>query len=268
MQSVKFSEIFAPGKMTFAGRYTIYKDLKSKFSNLVILPGYLVLVYNILSFIFPSLPNMYPNASFSWWLTFCLMIVLLFRTAMRAVAIRNIYGLKSVFFACLLPPVMPIRLVWGNIINLTATLRAWRQLLFGVKTGPGKKKVAWNKTDHEFLEKQILFRYYRNLGDVLLEKEYIGPDVLKNVLEISKNYKLRLTDILLSHNVIPEDRLADAVAASQRVLYIKGLAPFDNGPRVNRDDAIFWKNYYCPILRARGPSCVCRHGGNTAGHPG
>jgi len=42
MQSAKFSEIFKRNKMGVAGRYSLYKDLKPKVSNLMVLPGYLV----------------------------------------------------------------------------------------------------------------------------------------------------------------------------------------------------------------------------------
>ena len=248
MQSVRLSDIFARGKLTLTGRYTLYKDLKAKFSNLAVLPGYLVLLYNLLWLAIPGLPGMYPPGSFSWGLTFVLLGILIFREFLRAVAVRNVYGMKSVFFSSLLPPLLPIRLVWGNIINLAATLRAWRQLLFGA--GRAKKEVrpAWNKTDHEFLERQVLFRYYRNLCDVLIEKAYVTAGVMKNVMAMSSRQSLGLSDTLLYHNVVTEDQLADAVAASQHVPYIKSLRYFDNALASRHDTNSLWSEYRCPVL--------------------
>ena len=248
MQSVRLSDIFAPGKLTLAGRYSLYKDLKAKFSNLAVLPGYLVLLYNVLSLLLPGLPLMFPGATLSWWLTLVLLGLLVFRQVLRAVAIRNVYGMKSVLFSSLLPPLLPIRLVWGNIINLAATLRAWRQLLFGTGSAKSGRTPAWNKTDHEFLDNQVLFGYFRNLCDVLIEKAYADAGVMKNVLALSRRRGVSLSDILLQHNIVTEDRLADAVAASQHAPYMRSLSVFDTGLLSSHDADRLFDNFCCPVL--------------------
>ena len=139
--------------------------MKSKICNLITLPGYLAFLYAVASWLL-NLPVMYPIYSFSWWLCVVLTGMMVFRQALRAVAIQRIYGMKSVLFACLFPPLMPLRVIWGNIINMAATLRAWKQLLFGIKNRKTPKKVAWNKTDHEFIDKSVLYGFKRKLGDV------------------------------------------------------------------------------------------------------
>ncbi|MCE5235956.1 MAG: phage adsorption protein NrfB, partial [Eubacteriales bacterium] len=125
MQSAKVSEIFKPGKLGFAGRYSLYKDLKAKLSNLIVLPGYLVFLYYVAS-LFVDLPVMYPRHTLAYALCVFLTCMMVLRQFMRAVSIANFYGFKSMAVSCLLPPLMPVRLVWGNIINMTATLKAWR----------------------------------------------------------------------------------------------------------------------------------------------
>jgi len=65
MQSAKFSEIFKRNKMGVAGRYSLYKDLKPKVSNLMVLPGYLVFIYFIVSLL-TTVPVMYPQGSLAY----------------------------------------------------------------------------------------------------------------------------------------------------------------------------------------------------------
>lgn len=81
--------------------------------------------------------------------------------------------------------------------------------------------MTWNKTDHEFLDKHILYRYYRNIGDLLLEKQYIDVDSLDQFLEQSRKEGLRLGDLLLQNSIITEEQLMIAVASSQHKLFVK-----------------------------------------------
>ncbi|HOB28690.1 MAG TPA: glycosyltransferase [Bacillota bacterium] len=250
MQSVKFADIFKPSEIGFAGRYTLYKDLKAKFVNLLLLPGYLIFIYFIISQ-FVSIPIMYPIYTFSWWLCVLLTIIMLLRQIIRAIAIRNVYGFKSMVFACLLPPLMPIRLVWGNIINLSATLCAWKQLIFGFKKGDKEKKVTWNKTDHEFLDKHILYRYYRNIGDLLLEKQYIDVDSLDQFLEQSRKEGLRLGDLLLQNSIITEEQLMIAVASSQHKLFVKNISSFISNTVDEFDKHWLEQSLIYPLLKTK-----------------
>lgn len=151
---------------------------------------------------------------------------MIFRQIMRAVAISNFYGFKSMAVACLLPPVMPIRLVWGNIINMTATFQAWKLFFKGTGIKKRKKKVAWNKTDHTFLNKQVLYRYYRNIGDVLLEKQYIDVSTLSIMLKQSKDEGLRIGEVLLQKGFIIEEQLVEALANVQHKIFVKDISIF------------------------------------------
>ena len=219
MQSFRFSEIFTTKNISRSGRYFMYKDLKAKIANLTIFPGYAVFIYFIVS-LFISIPVMYPMCSFSWWLCVFLTFLMIERQILRAVAIKNVYGWKSVFIACLLPPILPIRLVWGNIINFTATFRAWKQYFFRPKTkSHASGKEVWAKTDHEFLKKNVLQRYYRTVGDILLEKQYIDAEMLKTGLGNAELNGRKIGEELLSENMITEEQLTDALAFVHHTLY-------------------------------------------------
>jgi adsorption protein B len=263
MQSFKFREIFATKEMSFAGRYSLYRDFKAKIGNLLVLVGYPVLIYFFAS-LFWDLTPIYPKYSLSWYLCVLVTIMMLERQLFRAVAIKHVYGMRSVFFACLLPPILPIRFVYGNIINMVATMKAFKQRIFGNQTPVKKEKKAkrknkqneqkqlvWDKTEHHFLEKDILQRYHRKLGDVLLEKGFIEPSVLKEALENANEQKQALGAYLLEYDLISEDRLLEALANVQHLQYLPAtnlstyLQP-EFSEKFNRKQLQEW--YCLPIL--------------------
>ncbi len=127
MQSARLRDVFAKNELNFRDRTLLYKDLKAKFANLILLPGYLVFLYFLIALFFPELPIMYPYWSLGWWLCVVLAFMMIERQFLRGKAILKVYGARMLFFSCLLPPLFPIRLIWGNVINFWATVRAWRQ---------------------------------------------------------------------------------------------------------------------------------------------
>lgn len=129
MQSASIRDVFGKSALTFAERTFLYKDLKAKFANFVLLPGYAVLAYFLVQTFAPQLqlPVMYPQGSPSWWMCVFLLFMMVERQVLRGRALVNVYGWKTMAFSVLLPPLFPIRLLWGNLVNLFATSRAWRQ---------------------------------------------------------------------------------------------------------------------------------------------
>ena len=250
MQSLNISDIFGSGgkNLNLSEKYTLYRDFKSKYENLLILPGYIVFIYFIVS-LFTTVPIMYPLNTLSGWLCVFLTFMMLYRQIMRAVAIKNIYGFKSMIISCFTPPIMPFRFIWGNIINFAATVRAWEKLLLGGEGTKKQPKIHWSKTDHEFLEKYVLYRYYRNIGDVLLEKQYIELHTLKDALKESRKKKMRLGDILLERNAITEEHLMIAVAASQHKLFVKNISYFVSGTADEFDKQLLTDLLIYPLFK-------------------
>lgn len=229
MQSFKFKDIYKIKGLRFVGRYSLYKDIKAKFGNLVNLLGYPVLIYFLIS-LFIDLPVIYPKYSFSWYLSLIITMMMLERQLLRAISIFNVYGLRSVFFSCLFPPLLPIRFVWGNIINFTATVRAYKQSIKRTRTKSStskeksknkKRKVfAWSKTDHVFLQKHILKRYHRRIGDILLEKGYIDASTLQKALKDNSETNKSIGSALIHDGIITEDQLLDALSNVKKIQYI------------------------------------------------
>jgi adsorption protein B len=222
MQSVELKDVFGKSDLTFIGRYSIYRDLKAKIANLLVLVGYPILIYFFASF-FISLMPIYPFFTLSWYLSLVVTIMMIERQISRSISIYNVYGIRSVFFACFLPPILPIRIIWGNIINLTATIKAYMQSFSGnkekKKTNQKNKTFAWSKTDHTFLPKEVLSRYHRTFGDVLIEKGIVDPETLKEALK-HKPANTKIGKYLVDKNIITNEQLLVVLAHVKGIQYV------------------------------------------------
>ena len=94
MQSASMADVFGKSELTFAERTFLYKDLKAKFANFVLLPGYTVLAYFLVQTFAPrlQLPVMYPLHSPSWWMCVFLLFMMVERQVLRGRALANVYG--------------------------------------------------------------------------------------------------------------------------------------------------------------------------------
>lgn len=228
MQSVRFRDIFLTKGISLVGRYSLYKDLKAKIGNLLVVVGYPVLVYFLVSLFLPLQP-IFPLYSLSWWLSLAVSAMMLERQFFRGLAIFNVYGMRSVFFACLFPPLFPLRLIWGNIINMVSTFRAFKQKYFSGKRkkkklqsvgGANPTQIKWAKTDHVFLEKEVLRRYQRTIGDILLERGYVTTDELAKALKKAEKSGDRIGAYLVRQGLLKEDELLDALSRVKHTQHV------------------------------------------------
>lgn len=210
IQTFKLRDILKNKKLNFSSKYSLYRDWKAKFGNLLLGPGYAVFIYFIIS-LFVDLPVMYIKYSFSWYLMLFLSIMMIERQILRFIAVKNVYGRKSALISSVFPPLLPFRMVLGNIINFHATSKAWWMNIIGNKKKKTSKKPRWNKTDHEFLEEEILKRFRRNLGDTLLYKGLIESKDLDKALNISKESNEKLGTTLMRLGLVSEDDIIRSV---------------------------------------------------------
>jgi bacteriophage N4 adsorption protein B len=229
MQSVQLKDVFAKSKLNLMARYSIYRDLKAKIGNLLVFVGYPVLIYFFVSLFTPLIP-IYPYFSLSWYFSLIITIMMIERQISRSVAIYNVYGFRSMFFACLLPPILPIRIIWGNIVNLTATIKAYSQSITGnkeqKKNKQKQKSFTWSKTDHTFLPKEVLSRYRRTFGDILIEKGLLTPEELKKVLNKKPN-DIQIGKYLLAENTITEEQHLEVLSNVKGIQFIN-MGDFSN----------------------------------------
>lgn len=218
MQSFRLRDLINDKRLNLQTRYSFYKDWKAKFANLLVLPSYLVFCYFIASY-FIDLPVMFPTESLSWYLMIALSLTMIHRQIFRFRSVYYIYGLRSATIATFLPPVIPLRLFVGNVINFHATVNAWNNHLRSdtkkqnkVKVSRRKKKVTWSKTDHEFLDNKILDRFRMRVGDRLLSKHLISSKDLKKYIELSYTEESSLRAVLIKYNVVDELDVIEAVS--------------------------------------------------------
>lgn len=223
MQSFQLRNIVKDRKLPFLARYSLYKDWKAKFGNALLGPGYLIFAYFVLSLFF-DIPTIFPKYSLSWYLMFCVTGLMVERQILRGVAVKNVYGYRSALVSVLLPPLLPFRMILGNIINFHATAKAWRMRLFPPRRQKTKKGPKWSKTDHEFLEEHVLRTFRRTLGDVLLHENLVTPRGLKHALEKSKAEGLRLGKVLVRERIVSEADVLTALCKINKDIYLE-LSP-------------------------------------------
>ena len=104
------------------------------------------------------------------------------------------------------------RLLWGNLINFMANWRAVRQVL---ATGDSRR-MAWDKTSHEFPSLGEAGRARKALGRILLGQGAIVQEQLAAALE-NPVRGMRLGSQLVHQGVITTGQLAEALAEQSHV---------------------------------------------------
>jgi bacteriophage N4 adsorption protein B len=137
------------------------------------------------------------------WLVTLLManlVLMTNRMAQRAYFVSTYYGLVE--GALSIP-----RLFWGNYINFMANWRAiWQIVQHG-----DPRRVAWDKTTHDFPVLGEQGRARRPLGHILVEQGAITEEQLNTAL-VRRARGLKLGSWLVHEGLITAEQLATAVA--------------------------------------------------------
>ena len=143
--------------------------------------------------------------------------LMLNRILQRLIFVTSYYGIGEGLLS------VP-RLLWGNIINFMANWRALRQV---IATGDSRR-VAWDKTSHDFPTLGAQGRARKPLGEILVEQGAISQDQLTAALQGAVR-GLRLGSQLVHQGVITTGQLAMALAEQGHVTWESvdglGLAP-------------------------------------------
>lgn len=102
----------------------------------------------------------------------------------------------------------PLRVVWGNAINLISTLRAIHQFAGAKFRG---EPLRWVKTAHAYPSQASLKVHKRPLGEVLTDLGYVTRDQVRQALRVKPDH-LSLGDFLVSEGRITEDQHSDALS--------------------------------------------------------
>ncbi|MFM0373690.1 glycosyl transferase family protein [Paraburkholderia aspalathi] len=194
---------------SFANRYLLFRDRKGIVTAFVGIIAY-ALVIQFLLFAGADLLGLMPEliaspfADSPWlqallWANGC---ALLLRVGQRIYFVTRLYGWEHGVLS------VP-RMVVGNFINFMAVSRAWKMFLTHLVTG---KRLAWDKTMHDFPSADGFNNRRQRLGELLLSWQAIDPDKLEQALGESHAREAPLGRVLMAKGWLDEETLAEAIA--------------------------------------------------------
>lgn len=133
------------------------------------------------------------------------VIALLLRVVQRAWFVSRLYGWEHALLS------IP-RMVIGNFINAMAAARAWKLFIVHLVTG---KRLAWDKTMHDFPSTDQLSHQRQRLGELLLSWQAIDETRLASALEIQRRERRPLGAILMEQGWLDEATLHEAISFQQ-----------------------------------------------------
>jgi adsorption protein B len=137
------------------------------------------------------------------------------QTIVRMICSGRIYGFR---FAL----AVPIRTVFANLINATATIRALHQYC---RARLLHEPLVWLKTDHAYPSRGALVPHKRRLGEILVGSAYISEEDLQRARD-TKPAGMRIGEYLVWLGLISEEELYEALSLQQS-LPLGKLAPMD-----------------------------------------
>jgi len=216
MQAPKFIDW---KKLNFKEKFTLLRDQKGKFTNLIHLIAYPLFFYAVASTFLPIPSNVNRLVTI---LGFTVLGITLERLAMRFHSVGTIYGFREAMMATFFLPLFPIRWVLANYINMMATFRAWRIHFwpngFSKSKTPAKKGAApkWDKTERKgYVSSDILDATKRRLGDNLLfyndvEKQQIAELIQQQ--RLAKGDKKKLGELMQDERLMSNSKLRKRLA--------------------------------------------------------
>lgn len=197
---------------SLATKYLLFRDRKGLVTSFIAILAY-VLLANFFVFYLADL--------FGWWtvyypsyfrpggwlvtLMWANAVALLLRVVQRAYFVGRMYGWEHALLS------IP-RMIVGNFINAMAAARAWRLFIGHLITG---KRLAWDKTMHDFPSTDQLAQQRQRLGELLLSWQAIDQSTLERALEIQAREKKPLGQILTEQGWLDEGTLHEAIQFQQ-----------------------------------------------------
>ncbi|WP_250494242.1 glycosyl transferase family protein [Caballeronia sp. GAWG1-1] len=194
---------------TLANRYLLLRDRKGVVTAFVGMLAYLLAVQFMLfasASYFGFTNDFFPSPFIdSGWLQALLaanFVALLLRVTQRIIFTTRLYGWEHGVLA------VP-RMVIGNVVNFMAVSRAWRLFIVHVVTG---RRLAWDKTMHDFPSVDGLRSTRQDLGDLLVSWQAIDPERLEQAKQTDHAREAPLGRVLVTRGWLDEETLAEAIA--------------------------------------------------------
>lgn len=239
---ISFQEWVHSGwKGNLATRYTLAHDRKSLFTHLISGLFFILIpfwgVYLAATAHSPDYPTLQDRFDKSPWVWYAIMIasfLMIGRIIQRSIAVLRIYG----FWPALLTSPL---ILYGNVINLHALIRAYFLFFFTPKqkTSSGKTSaVKWDKTDHEFPLRHIFVSRTKKLGAILMEEHIITKERLTHALNEHALTGEQLGSVLVRLHYITQKQLIHAFSKQYDLPLVNRseitVLPYDQIPRLSR----------------------------------
>ena len=184
--------------------YFLWRDRKGAISNFVSFAAMLIMLQltlvGLLQLVWPGAPRFVSIFQGQGWFNVVLAANIALmgnRMLQRIIFVSGYYGMKQGLLS------IP-RLLWGNLINFLANWRAIRQI---IKCGD-PRRVAWDKTTHDFPSIGGENRCKRSLDDLLVANGAISA------AELEEAQRHRIDGLQLGSSMIHEGRItAEQLAA-------------------------------------------------------
>lgn len=203
--------------------YFLWRDRRGLLTNVLGLLVNILLVITLIMWLVTALvpdawhfPSILGDDPVLQTVLLCNGILLLNRLFQRCFFVTRFYGFHQGILS------IP-RVVWSNIINFCANVRALRQV---VATGDSRR-VAWDKTSHEFPTLGAAIRV--PIGQRLVQKGLLSPEQLEAA--ITSPDRRRLGRELLVRGLINSTQLVETLA-EQATMPWDTLNPFTIAPSV------------------------------------
>jgi adsorption protein B len=199
---------------SLANRYLLLRDRKGTVTAIVGMLAY-VLVAQFLLFALADALGIAPPfaasplADAGWFraLLWSNAVALMLRTVQRMYFVARLYGWEH---GLLSAP----RMVVANFINFLAVMRAWRLFLVHVVTG---KRLAWDKTMHDFPSADGLVDRRQRLGELLISWQAIDAEQLQSALDEAHAREAPLGRVLMAKGWLDDETLAEAIAFQSEI---------------------------------------------------
>jgi hypothetical protein len=142
------------------------------------------------------------------------MGLLLYRGSQNMISVNRIYGLRQALFA--LP-----RAVVGNLINITATIRATFMYLAHELF---KRPIVWTKTVQVFPDEQELSEYTKSIEDLLVEEGLVTREQIMRTLQMAKSGSTPFS--LMRLGLLDEKQFTD-IWSKHSGLKVRFLNPYE-----------------------------------------
>ncbi|MCS7316287.1 MAG: glycosyl transferase family protein, partial [Bryobacterales bacterium] len=140
------------------------------------------------------------------WLFLATLGLQVWRVALRSLFVSRVYGWRFALGA-------PLRVVWANLINATATLGALSDYALAHLRG---RPLRWAKTEHRYPRRALLLEGRTKLGELLVGSGWLRREELEQALAC-KPPELRLGEFLVKTGRVDERAVYAALSQQQNL---------------------------------------------------